>query len=64
MDAAHAAGFPPQVRLGLLLPMFLQGPRFAGPYYGEERSAVHLAVTEINNKTDGIADHLLPNTTL
>ena len=52
------------VRLGMLLPMF--GTEAAG--YAEEtwspRIGALLALRVINNKTDGVADHLLPTTHL
>jgi ABC-type branched-subunit amino acid transport system substrate-binding protein len=52
------------VRLGMLLPMF--GTETAG--YGQmlwsPRVGAYQALREIQNKTDGVADHLLPNTRL
>ncbi|KAL1499729.1 hypothetical protein AB1Y20_012416 [Prymnesium parvum] len=53
----------PQVRLGILLPMFSAGLVVTqvlwSPLVG-----VHQAIAEINNKSDGVADDLLPDTRL
>jgi len=60
--AAAAALEPPaDVRLGVLLPMFRSDGTSAGWF---PRSGVYQAVRELNNKSDGVADELLPNTTL
>ena len=52
------------VRIGVLLPMFstrlLEYRRFKRAQF----AAVYLALREINNKTDGIEDGLLPTTTI
>eukprot|EP00966_Prymnesium_polylepis_P315648 7293343-Prymnesium_polylepis.1 len=49
-----------EVRLGILLPMF--GAEAAGysPVSWTPRVGVYQALREINNKTDGVADHILP----
>ena len=54
----------PEVRFGLLLPMF--GTQSTG-FVRETWSpllGVYQALQEINNKSDGVADDLLPNTRL
>lgn len=57
---------PSVVRLGALFPMFkTERANFAMDISGIRRfSAFLLALNEINNKTDGIEDYLLPNTRL
>eukprot|EP00966_Prymnesium_polylepis_P045948 1063453-Prymnesium_polylepis.1 len=52
------------VRLGVLLSMF--GTQAAGysPITWSSRLGWYQALREINNKTDGVADHLLPTTQL
>lgn len=49
-----------EVRVGILLPMFL-GSRHV---YSGTRHAVYQALREVQNRSDGVADDLLPNTTL
>ncbi len=55
-----------QVRLGGLFPRFkTDAPDFTLDNAGVKRlTAFVMAIREINNKTDGIADNLLPNTEL
>ncbi|KAL1499340.1 hypothetical protein AB1Y20_011547 [Prymnesium parvum] len=53
-----------EVRLGVLLPMFLTKANGYRELYGSVRRAVEQAVAEVNNKSDGVADELLPTTTL
>lgn len=57
---------PSDVRLGVLLPMFTTDKCGSGYCYSpwSPRVGVYQAVRELNNKSDGIADELLPNTTL
>ena len=50
------------VRIGVLLPMFVG--TFSPLWAVSSRSATHMAMLELNNKSDGIADHLLPDTRL
>ncbi|KAL1508443.1 hypothetical protein AB1Y20_004546 [Prymnesium parvum] len=63
-DALTAQPRLTTVRLGVLLPMF--GTQVVG--YNQElwspRLGVYQALREINNKSDGVADELLPNTNL
>ena len=53
-----------EVHLGVMLPMF--GTQNAGyaPLSWSPRVGVYQALREINNKTDGVEDELLPNTKL
>ena len=63
----QTAAPPAVVRVGVLMPMFRPSRlnyRRAGHWADSSRSAIFLAFREINNKTDGIADHLLPETHL
>ena len=66
MASLAAAGNVSQVRLGALFPMFkTQAASYSMDASGIDRfSAFKLAIDEINNKTDGVADDLLPNTQL
>jgi len=50
------------VRIGLLLPMFGTEESGYAPASWSPRLGAYQAVREINNKTDGVADWLLPNT--
>eukprot|EP00966_Prymnesium_polylepis_P264299 6105502-Prymnesium_polylepis.1 len=50
------------VRLGVLLPMFDTKTGGFRPFEWAPRVGVYQAVRELNNKTDGVADHLLPDT--
>ena len=52
----------PQVRLGILLPMFAHASASFSPLAWTARVGVYQAVRELNNKSDGIFDNLLPNT--
>ena len=53
------------VRLGVLLPMFGTAVSGYAPQSSwSPRVSVYHALREINNKTDGVADHLLPTTQL
>ena len=53
------------VRLGLLLPAFENKNAGYGPIWPwSPRVGVYQALQEINNKTDGVADNLLPSTHL
>jgi len=50
-----------EVRVGILLPLFgLDG----GSQSWSPRVGVYQAIREINNKSDGVADHLIPKTQL
>uniref|UniRef100_A0A7S2BXW5 Receptor ligand binding region domain-containing protein n=1 Tax=Haptolina brevifila TaxID=156173 RepID=A0A7S2BXW5_9EUKA len=62
--AAVRGAAPESVWLGALFPRFRTSAyNFATDMTGIQRlTAFHLAITEINNKTDGVADELLPNT--
>ncbi|KAL1527507.1 hypothetical protein AB1Y20_008897 [Prymnesium parvum] len=64
--AERAAGGGPAatVRLGVLLPMFVWREGGHTPILGSLRHAVFQAIREINNKSDGVADGLLPHTRL
>eukprot|EP00966_Prymnesium_polylepis_P279386 6454467-Prymnesium_polylepis.1 len=53
------------VRLGVLLPTFGSETQSFRPLQNSSRLVpIYQALLEINNKTDGIADHLLPHTHL
>ncbi|KAL1499616.1 hypothetical protein AB1Y20_011815 [Prymnesium parvum] len=53
-----------QVRLGVLLPMFGTEAVGYSVYSWSPRVGVYQALREINNKSDGVADELLPHTQL
>ncbi|KAL1495369.1 hypothetical protein AB1Y20_016744 [Prymnesium parvum] len=55
---------PRTIRLGLLLPMFGTEASGFSRFSWSPRAGVYQALREINNKTDGVEDHLLPNTQL
>ena len=58
---------PPRVttvRLGMLLPMFGTEKLGYPTLSWSPRVGVYQALRELNNKSDGVADHLLPNTQL
>ncbi|KAL1512389.1 hypothetical protein AB1Y20_005647 [Prymnesium parvum] len=59
-----AAKRPSVVRLGILLPMFGTAQAGYSPISWSPRAGVYQAVREINNKSDGVGDHLLPHTQL
>ncbi|EOD15625.1 hypothetical protein EMIHUDRAFT_451652 [Emiliania huxleyi CCMP1516] len=52
------------VRIGALLPRQLPSGELMHLGRAEELTSVLMAIEEINNKTDGVADDLLPNTQL
>eukprot|EP00966_Prymnesium_polylepis_P202636 4694530-Prymnesium_polylepis.1 len=52
------------MRLGLLLPMFATEAAGFGAISWSPRAGAYQALQEINNKSDGVADDLLPNTQL
>ena len=53
-----------QVRIGMLLPMFLGASNNYFMPSQQTRTAMYLAIQEINNKSDSIADWILPDTRL
>ena len=55
----------PNVQLGVLLPMFGTAASGYAPHASwSPRAGAIQAFREVNNKTDGVADHLLPSTSL
>eukprot|EP00966_Prymnesium_polylepis_P264545 6111573-Prymnesium_polylepis.1 len=53
-----------EVRLGVLLPMFGTASADYSLLSWSPRVGVYQALREVNNKTDGVVDHLLPSTQL
>jgi len=53
-----------EVRLGVLLPMFASEAAGYEPFAWSPRNGVLQAIREVNDKTDGVADDLLPNVSL
>ncbi|KAL1527384.1 hypothetical protein AB1Y20_016052 [Prymnesium parvum] len=51
-----------EVRIGVLIPMFATASAGLGEQTWSPLVGAHQALKEINNKTDGVLDHLLPNT--
>jgi len=54
----------PVFRLGVLLPLFASADSAYAPFSWSPVGAVLKAVRELNNKSDGVADDLLPATTV